>query len=272
MNILHKLRIASRKIFLPIKRNDLVIDIGSGGNPSIYADVTTDMYDDTTQRFSQIKHKGLFVWANAEKLPFKSKVFDYSISSQVLEHTPYPERMISEIERISKAGYIETPPAWQELIRPYKMHYSRVAQIDNKLVFSMKETYNETLSDNFKDILSNLNQFKNYTEEKYTNFTVNKLYWSDNIDFEIIRKADYTPFKIELTPEIDIERRSKIQSYIITIITVIFKLYRPRKKIEELSLLCCPACRNDLNKDSQRLLCVNCNNVFFKHKGFWDFR
>lgn len=113
MNQINKLRIAYRKISFPIKRKDFVIDIGSGGNPSVYADVTTDMFEDKTQRFSEIKHKGIFVWANAEALPFKDKCFDYSISSHVLEHTPFPEKMISELERISNSGYIETPPAWQ---------------------------------------------------------------------------------------------------------------------------------------------------------------
>jgi len=43
------------------------------------------------------------------KLPFKDKEFDYVILSHVMEHVPNLLEFKSEIERISKAGYIELP-------------------------------------------------------------------------------------------------------------------------------------------------------------------
>ena len=44
-----------------------------------------------------------------QKLPFKDKEFDYVILSHVLEHVPNLIEFVQEVERVSKAGYIELP-------------------------------------------------------------------------------------------------------------------------------------------------------------------
>ena len=68
-----------------------------------YADIDdfTKAFNDLNLKFTQIKPN--------EKLPFKDKEFDYVILSHVLEHVPNLLEFVSEIERISKAGYIELP-------------------------------------------------------------------------------------------------------------------------------------------------------------------
>ena len=68
-----------------------------------YADINdfTKAFNDLNLKFTQIKPN--------EKLPFKDKEFDYVILSHVLEHVPNLLEFVSEIERISKAGYIELP-------------------------------------------------------------------------------------------------------------------------------------------------------------------
>ena len=68
-----------------------------------YADIGdfTKAFNDLNLKFTQIKPN--------EKLPFKDKEFDYVILSHVLEHVPNLLEFVSEIERISKAGYIELP-------------------------------------------------------------------------------------------------------------------------------------------------------------------
>lgn len=271
MKLYNTLRIAYRKLALPIKRSDLVIDVGSGGNPHIWADVTTDMYEDNTQRFTEVKFKGLFVWSNAERLPFKHKVFDYSISSHVLEHSPYPERMIMELERISKAGYIETPPAWQELICPYKMHHSRVIQQGDTLVFKLKSQFDETLPLQFEDIEIFLKEFKKYADSNYTGFTVNKFFWKEKIKYRIIADDNYIPFNIELDIEEDTETRSLIHG---SLKSIAERFLKRNKKINELDILCCPKCFSDLEIISEVMVCKDqsCANRYFKYKGYWDFR
>ena len=64
--------------------------------------------DDFSEEFNKLNLKYTQIKKD-HKLPFKDKEFDYVILSHVLEHVPNLIEFISEIERISKAGYIELP-------------------------------------------------------------------------------------------------------------------------------------------------------------------
>lgn len=152
------------------------------------------------------------------------------------------------------------------------MHHSRVMQLNNKLIFHIKRKYNDSLPENFNDITLFLNQFKEYTENKFTKFTVNKLYWKESINFEVVRNENCDIFEIELTPETAIEDRSRIQVILKTIIEMLFKIYRNKRQLDELKILCCPYCHSDLSKDSDVIICKKCNKNFIKYKGYWDFR
>ena len=50
----------------------------------------------------------------AASLPFESGTFDYVYASHILEHVARPERACSEILRVGRAGYIETPSPFLE--------------------------------------------------------------------------------------------------------------------------------------------------------------
>jgi len=63
---------------------------------------------DYTKEFSQKNLKFTKINPN-QKLPFKDKEFDYVILSHVLEHVPNLIEFVKEVERVSKAGYIELP-------------------------------------------------------------------------------------------------------------------------------------------------------------------
>lgn len=268
--IVNKIKLLFRKITLPLRRRDLVIDVGSGGNPHFMADVTTDMYDKGTDRFETIQFKGLFVWSNAEFLPFKSKVFDFSISSHVLEHTPYPEIMIDELSRVSKRGYIETPSAWQELVSPYKMHYSRVTLKENKLLFSIKNSYDEKIPFEWEDIYYSLKQIQSFHQENITPLGVNMYLWKDNIKYEVIRKENYTPFSPDEEVK-DAVEDSKIKKFFYSTLRLIC---HKNKKLNEFEILCCPKCKSDLSFFETDAKCTNtdCNSTYIKYKGYWDFR
>jgi len=52
------------------------------------------------------------VRADATRLPFRANTFDCVIATAVLEHVPYPRRVVREIRRILRAGgvvYVEVP-------------------------------------------------------------------------------------------------------------------------------------------------------------------
>ena len=81
-----------------------VLDIGCGYTANENATVVSDVQD-----LSNFYKNKQFVKITEKKLPFKDNVFDFVITSHVIEHVEDFQFFISEIERISKKGYIELP-------------------------------------------------------------------------------------------------------------------------------------------------------------------
>ncbi len=88
-----------------------VLDIGSGHNPWFRSNVLVDRFvDDVTERGAPLKKAGKeFVEADATDLPFPAKSFDFVYCSHVAEHIGDIAKFFREIQRVGKAGYIETP-------------------------------------------------------------------------------------------------------------------------------------------------------------------
>lgn len=102
-----------------IRPTDLVLDVGSGAAPNPRANVLCDRAaGDSIERE---RGMGLVfdrpaVLADAERLPFRDGAFDFVICAHMLEHVAHPERVIAELTRVGKRGYIETPsPVWERL-------------------------------------------------------------------------------------------------------------------------------------------------------------
>ena len=81
-----------------------VLDIGCGYTANENATVVSDVQD-----LSNFYKNKKFVKITEKKLPFKDNEFDFVITSHVIEHVDDFQFFISEIERISKKGYIELP-------------------------------------------------------------------------------------------------------------------------------------------------------------------
>lgn len=164
------------------KKNDLVIDIGSGDKPFWRANVFLDNLSlDNLQRSTYgdtVKGLGNFVNGDITKTQFKNKVFDFSFCSHLLEHVEKPDLVIQEIVRISKAGYIEVPNGLMEYIQPFPTHLWFVFISKNKLLFIRKgERLHQILtqnSENFPHLLSKVNS------------PFIRFYWKKEIEYEIV--------------------------------------------------------------------------------------
>lgn len=169
------------KLGFKLRKEDIVIDIGSGDKPFWRANVFLDKLSlKNLHRHSDtqtVKTLGPFIDSDINKTPFKDKAFDYSFCAHLLEHVDRPDLALKEIMRISKQGYIEVPNGVIEFISPFHSHLWFILRDKNKLIFYRK-------SDKLhKDLLSN-------SEKHYKTITKMKdpfirLEWNNKIEFEI---------------------------------------------------------------------------------------
>jgi len=134
-----------RRIAIPVNAGDLVLDVGSGDKPHWRADVLLDRFPDDefgVQRSGSAAARTprpLFD-ADAGAMPFADKVFDYVICSHVLEHVLDPAAAMSEMMRVSRAGYIELPVASSARILDFPSHLWWCSVRDGVLVFEAKSS------------------------------------------------------------------------------------------------------------------------------------
>lgn len=116
-----------RRIALPVSDGDLVLDVGSGDKPSWRADVLVERYlgaEHAGQRSGgdEARVTRPLFDADADDLPFADGAFDYVICSHVLEHVPDPAKVVAELTRVARAGYIEVPEAASAKIVDFPSH------------------------------------------------------------------------------------------------------------------------------------------------------
>ena len=93
--------------FIEGKKCTRVLDIGCGFNSFAKATHLIDYVDNSTHYPGK---EFLVVDLNRiERLDFEDGYFDFVYCSHVLEHLENPGKIIREISRIGRAGYIEVP-------------------------------------------------------------------------------------------------------------------------------------------------------------------
>jgi len=101
-----------------------VIEIGSGHRPYPQSHVLVDKYLEPEQREGPLATDGRpVVVAGIEDLPFRDGAFAFSICSHVVEHAKDIGAALDELQRVSRAGYIETPSALFEIVEPHRRYH-----------------------------------------------------------------------------------------------------------------------------------------------------
>ncbi|RLT23416.1 MAG: methyltransferase domain-containing protein [Chloroflexi bacterium] len=118
----------------------LVLEIGSGDNPNPRADILVDKFlFDNTERGGNIVIDRPIVVADAHHLPFKDGVFAYTICSHILEHMDDPLQFVSELTRVSHAGYIQSPSEIAERTFHWSFHRWYVNLIGDTIILHPRE-------------------------------------------------------------------------------------------------------------------------------------
>ena len=141
-----------------IGKHHRVLDVGSGKQFCECADVLLDYYMPPSCLTEERKAKwqidgslgvGLpkdrdFVCGNGQALPFRDKSFDFSFCRQVIEHVEDPVMMVSELSRVSKAGYISVPASFAELFLGWRYHRWRCHYLNGVLYFVPNDRYQKS--------------------------------------------------------------------------------------------------------------------------------
>ena len=242
-----QLRWGLRRLYWGLPREDLVLEVGSGGNPCPRSDVLVD--------YSLAEHEGsrelvadrpTFLCA-VESLPFKDKQFDFVISFHSLEHSKNPEAYLNELERVAKAGYIETPSSTHEMFFPYKFHRSLVSVENGRLKIKRKSRWDEPFSEHEREELnSELTSTKEFLRfyRRHPRLFTTQYYWKDAINYEL----EGIPGEWRNTKKYDkyahhlsgYSIKAKLRKMVPEIIRKIMRY--SRRKIEIANLLKCARC------------------------------
>lgn len=184
-----KIRSPYNRDDLHIKKNDKVVEVGSGHNPTYRANVIVEKFINSNyHRGGDIKiypHQS-FINADGEHLPFKDKEFDYIICNQVLEHVEHPETFVYEQSRIAKRGYIETPSLIGEQLFPKKSHKWVVLDIDGKLVMYEKAKMKENYANDYGRLFLNYLPYQSVAFRLLGltegDLMINRYEWKDKIE------------------------------------------------------------------------------------------
>lgn len=260
-----------RRLYCPVKKNDLVLEVGSGGNPYYRANILCDAYLETQERhFEKLMIDRPIILALVENLPFKDNTFDFVIASHVLEHSKNPEKFISELQRVAKAGYIEVPDAFMERLTNYPFHMLEITDKNGELVIRKKKgpVQDEELWSIFKNKAQGIAPI--LFSKKPFNFHA-RYYWSKDsggIKYKILNpeyKFDWEPPAEPLT---HIEGKISLKTRINKIILFIFrKLFSQTRRNKNLGAsldkyLICLNCKGSVANQGESLVCENCGKLY----------
>lgn len=251
-----------RKLSHPFYLSAPILDIGSGGNPHPYADILLEKYIDDAHRLHSIKIDRPIVLADAEKMPFKNRSFGYSFAFHVLEHLKNPAQFMRELERVSLAGYIETPNSLYERLIPLNVHALEVSKINDILVIYKKHSANNN------DYLGDLNILT--SDARWNNLFLSnpKLFhvchrWEGHINFKILNDDQNQDWFDFLSPGLQgFDNSSNVREVRDSMpkgrrrFVDSLRLLR-RRKFDLNDILACPICESDLNFKNSHYKCKN---------------
>ena len=265
---LERLAWSLRRLHCPVPSDALVLDVGSGGNPYPRANVLLDAYEDTVERYNLplIKDRPM-VFGLAERMPFRDKVFDFVVASHVLEHSSDPDAFISELIRVSKAGYIETPDGFFERINPFRFHRLEVFDKDNQLVIFKKPSWKPfpEIVDMYERKVKD-SEFIRFLSRHPGPFYV-RFYWEDKIDYTVLNPEVDANWALPVVEDGSYkDQHGRVRLFLLKLVRSLFSQRSRNRTIDLLALLRCPTCATGgLQQSPAGLQCDSCGTEYSRH-------
>jgi SAM-dependent methyltransferase len=263
---------------------DLVLDVGSGQNPSMRANVLCDrfLFDNSERACGgrPISDRPLVV-ADAERLPFRDRAFDFVVCSHLLEHVRHPEKLAAELQRVAARGYIETPSRVHERLYGNPFHKWFVSRRNGALHLSPKPTatFSDEITSWFRGQLDHHEAFRDLVGRRLDELGFLVRYqWSGAIDIEVdgsLTSEEDFVFASSAEPvELDLRPHSPGQK----LRSLLGRFHRRRSELMDArlpELLVCSCCgAGPLRRDGDAVSCSNGhrfpvrNNLFFVGEEF----
>jgi SAM-dependent methyltransferase len=257
---------------LPVKGRSLVLDVGSGDNPHVRADVLCDAHLESgverRGKFDLIVDGRPFIFADSVNLPFKDKAFDFVICRHLLEHMYDPLLLLAELERIGKAGYIETPSSLLEKLHGWDFHRLLVDAKNNCLDIRAKPK-----DEKFGLLPQEITKSPHWGKfvDKNSGKLLSSCFWKDKIEYRLegVFEKNITEKQEKFTslPVRSLRRRARWG------LTKIFRLFVARPKFRINEILACPKCHKGLKVMADHTFCSFCNMPYpILEKSFFKFR
>jgi len=246
---------------LPVQKNDIVLDVGSGDNPHVRADVLCDgsLWDsgERSGNYDLIIDGRPFVFANGCKLPFKNKAFDFVICRHLLEHINNPEELLDELMRVGKAGYIECPSSLMEKLYGWDFH-CQLVDCENDILFIKPKEKNVNYGILPVEIIKDP-YWEKMVKKKSHLFTV-KYIWKHKIKYrtagKVFSEIDKKEEKISFIPKRSLRRMIRWW------ITNAVRFFVAKPKFDFDQILACPDCHVDLIIGNTSIVCSRCNESY----------
>jgi len=263
------------KSFL-LSPEDLVLDVGSGHNPNPRSNVLCDrfLFDHTERNENPAKIDRPMVVGDAGILPFKDKSFDFVICSHLLEHVPEPAKIISELQRVGKRGYIETPSSVWEKIHSFPFHRWYVHKENGVIVFRAKDRpiHDVEIKTWVREFLGNKSIGLDFENKLYDLGTLVKYHWDQDIKVRVERSQnpspDFVKSKVEKENHSDQPCPNSNKSLGAQLLDYWGSRLRRKSNgrlidFNDLLRLCiCPKCKKDIRIKDDHLSCTQCHKEF----------
>jgi SAM-dependent methyltransferase len=258
---------------VPVSREALVLEVGSGGNPYPRANVLLDAYEETRERhWDPLVSDRPTVLAFGEQLPFRDQAFDFVIAAHVLEHSAHPERFLRELQRVARAGYIETPDAFMERINPYRDHRLEVTVREGRLIIRKKPKW---VVD--QDVVE---LYEHRAKPQIAGSLIPSVpeafhvrhFWQGQIAFEVLNpEVDATWPGGDSTPSIPAETgRAVLRRHLLRWLRSAYSQSTRNRQLDILPLLRCPQCLDGpVVRADSGAVCTNCRATYASRNGVW---
>ena len=130
-----------RKFKFETKRGT-VLYMGTDTIPPPRADIIVRFVGNKDNFRSEIdtKNRQIYCFCDPTELPLKSKSIDYLIVSNLVEFCNYPTKLLKEVERVAKAGYLESPHVIAEYLYPHPFRVNEIVYHEQKFLIRRKHT------------------------------------------------------------------------------------------------------------------------------------